>query len=214
MLIKSAIKRIIHYPGNMRAKLKLRWHHIEYGKNLSVRGNLYIRNKGRASIGENVQIISSEKGNPIGGWERTYFQVLPNAELRLEDGCAISNCAITCGNKIAIGKNTFIGAGVRIYDTDFHSINPYIRCSENDRFNVKTAPVEIGDYVFIGAGSIILKNVKIGKMSVIGAGSVVTCSVPEQEVWAGNPARFVRKLREEELQEVEQSKRIKNVNNI
>lgn len=200
MIIKKIIKWIVYLPENVWAKLKLCRHHIIYGENLSVKGNLYIRNKGKVSIGNDVQIISSEKKNPIGGWERTYFQILPNAELRLEDGCAISNCAITCANKITIGKHVFIGAGVRIYDTDFHSLNPHIRCSEDDRFNVKTAPVEIGDYAFIGAGSIILKNVKIGKMSVIGAGSVVTCSVPEQEIWAGNPAKFVRKLTTKEME--------------
>ena len=199
MTIKKTIKWVMGLPENLWAKLKLGYNHITYGKNLSVKGNLYIRNRGKTSIGENVQIISSEKRNPIGGWVRTYLQILPNAELRLEDNCAISNCAITCGNRIVIGKNVFIGAGVRIYDTDFHSINPYIRCSDNDRFNVKTAPVEIGEYAFIGAGTIILKSVNIGKMSIIGAGSVVTCSIPEKEIWAGNPAKFVRKLKDEEL---------------
>ena len=39
-----------------------------------------------------------------------------------------------------------------------------------------------------------LKGVTIGENSVVGAGSVVTHDVPKNEVWAGNPARFVKKI--------------------
>lgn len=46
----------------------------------------------------------------------------------------------------------------------------------------------------MGAYCIILKGVTIGDNSVIGAGSVVTRDVPANEVWAGNPARFMKKL--------------------
>ena len=53
-------------------------------------------------------------------------------------------------------------------------------------------PVVIGNDVFIGAKSIILKGVTIGENSVIGAGSVVTKSVPANQIWAGNPAKFIR----------------------
>jgi acetyltransferase-like isoleucine patch superfamily enzyme len=52
-------------------------------------------------------------------------------------------------------------------------------------------PVEVGEYAFIGAGSIILKGVSIGKYSVIGAGSVVTKNVPDGEIWGGNPAKKI-----------------------
>ena len=57
-----------------------------------------------------------------------------------------------------------------------------------------TKPVEIKDGVFVGAHSIILKGVTIGEGSIIGAGSVVTKSIPAGEVWAGNPAKFIRKI--------------------
>ena len=54
----------------------------------------------------------------------------------------------------------------------------------------------IKDHAFIGAHSLILKGVTIGKYSVVGAGSVVTKSIPDGEIWAGNPAHFIRKLSE------------------
>ena len=54
-------------------------------------------------------------------------------------------------------------------------------------------PVEIGQQVFIGAGVIICKSVTIGEGAIIGAGSIVTKDIPAGEIWAGNPARFIKK---------------------
>ena len=53
--------------------------------------------------------------------------------------------------------------------------------------------VYIGNNVFIGANTIITKAVTIGNNVLIGAGSIVTKDIPDNEVWAGNPARFIRK---------------------
>lgn len=52
----------------------------------------------------------------------------------------------------------------------------------------------ICDNVFIGAKCIILKGVTIGENSVIGAGSVVTKNVPANQIWAGNPAKFIKNV--------------------
>ena len=60
--------------------------------------------------------------------------------------------------------------------------------------NVISKPIIINKGVFIGAHSIILKGVTIGNSSVVGAGSVVTKSIPEKEIWAGNPAKFIKKI--------------------
>ena len=53
--------------------------------------------------------------------------------------------------------------------------------------------VFIGDNVFIGANCIIAKAVTIGNNAIIGAGSIVTKDIPDNEVWAGNPAKFIKK---------------------
>ena len=89
-----------------------------------------------------------------------------------------------------------IGGNVRIYDHDFHAVN-YLarRDSQLDMTQCKSAPVVIGDDVFIGANSIILKGVTIGDRSIIGAGSVVSLKeIPPDSLVAGNPARILRNL--------------------
>ena len=52
--------------------------------------------------------------------------------------------------------------------------------------------VHIGAHVFIGMNTLIISSVSIGDRAVIGAGSVVTKDIPSCEVWAGNPARFLK----------------------
>lgn len=84
-----------------------------------------------------------------------------------------------------------IGAGCRIWDTGFHALDVEKRLSGDTGVSV---PIKIKRGAFIGANSTILKGVIIGENSIIGTGSVVTKSVPDNEVWAGNPAKFIRKL--------------------
>lgn len=53
--------------------------------------------------------------------------------------------------------------------------------------------VNIGKRVFIGVNTVIANSVTIGDGALIGAGSIVTKDIPEKEVWAGNPAHFIKK---------------------
>jgi acetyltransferase-like isoleucine patch superfamily enzyme len=54
--------------------------------------------------------------------------------------------------------------------------------------------VDIGKRAFIGGHCIILKGTRIGEAAVVGAGATVTNEIPPFEVWAGRPARFLRRL--------------------
>lgn len=72
------------------------------------------------------------------------------------------------------------------YQYSAHFINPQTgdyTCGE----------VRIKKNAFIGTGTIITKPVTIGERSIVGAGSVVTKNIPDNEVWAGNPARLIKK---------------------
>ena len=86
------------------------------------------------------------------------------------------------------------GGGTCVYDTDFHSLDPQIRAGSDDIRHRAEKPVLIKSNAFIGGHSIILKGVTIGENSIIGAGSVVTKSVPDNQIWAGNLARFIKEI--------------------
>lgn len=96
---------------------------------------------------------------------------------------------------IQIEDNVLIGGDCKIYDSDFHSINYRDRMQILDK-HVNVKPVLIKEGAWIGAHSIILKGVTVGRRSIVGAGSVVTRDVPDDEIWAGSPARFIKKLNE------------------
>lgn len=53
--------------------------------------------------------------------------------------------------------------------------------------------IKIGNNVFLGANTVITKSVTIGDNVIVGAGSIVTKDIPSNEIWAGVPARFIKK---------------------
>jgi len=149
---------------------------------------------GSLKIGNSFSMNNGIKGNPIGCYSKCTFFVDRNAVLIIGNNVGISQTAIICHKSISIGNHVKIGGGVKIYDTDFHSLDPQIRASSEDTNQKSKAPVVIEDNVFIGAYSIVLKGVTIGENAIIGAGSIVTKSVPRNQIWAGNPAKFIRNI--------------------
>lgn len=124
---------------------------ITYGANLQVRGKLYIDNAGTVVVGNNVTINSANWANPIGGGNRTELQIRGGV-LQIGDNCGISNTAITCAERINIGNNVLIGAGCKIYDTDFHPLEARWRYGEYlDNTYAKSKQITIEDGAFIGA---------------------------------------------------------------
>ena len=163
-------------------------------KNLPiVKGYLFLRCNGEFHIGQNLILNSNLRSNPIGGDESCKFIISKNAKLSIGNNVGISNSTIYCCKSIIIEDNVFIGGNTKIYDTDFHSLNFNKRISKNDD-DIQTAPVKICRNTFIGGHSIILKGVTIGEFSIIGAGSVVTKEVPPNQVWGGNPAKFIKEI--------------------
>ena len=189
-IIKSIVKNLQNslYVFMLRKSIILSNH-------VYINGRILLSGTKNIKIGNHVYINSNEKSNPIGGNIRCYFKTLRDGIIIIDDGSRLSNVAITSFSKVYIGKNVYIGGGSKIYDTDFHSLDYQERINGGGKeLSVQSAPIQIFDGVFIGAQTIILKGVTIGEKSIIGAGSVVTKDIPPGEIWAGNPARFIRKI--------------------
>lgn len=183
---------VIGVPNRIINYVVLRYRDVEVGKNLRINGRLFLRGKGKISIGDNVIINSSLQSNPIGGSTKTVIHCM-GGKIRIGDSVGISNTAIVCREEVIINDRVKIGGDVRIYDNDFHSTDYRQRRNAVDT-DIKSASVQIGEDAFIGAACIILKGVSIGKRSIVAAGSVVTHNIPDDELWGGTPARFIRKL--------------------
>ncbi len=154
---------------------------------------LDINMKGRFTIGRRFR-FNSGKYHAMGGrQQQCYFVVAEGAELSIGENVGVTSVAIICHDKISIGNNVKIGINTVIYDTDFHSLDARYRNSYPERLDgVKSRPVVIKDGAFIGGHSTILKGVTIGKNSIVGAGSVVFQDIPDEQIWIGNPAKFVK----------------------
>jgi acetyltransferase-like isoleucine patch superfamily enzyme len=106
------------------------------------------------------------------------------AELVLGSGYINDGVRIACFSSVRIGHDVGISENVTIRDSDNHALS-------GARLP-PTAPVTIGDHVWIGLGATVLKGVTIGDGAVVAAGSVVTRDVPPRSLVAGVPAAVRR----------------------
>jgi acetyltransferase-like isoleucine patch superfamily enzyme len=172
--------------------LLIRIQNVKYVIFPKISGFIKIRNRGTLSMGSNLIITSCREGNPVGLANGSFLYCAPSSSLIIGNNVAISNSTIFSLKSIIIEDDVMIGGGVQIYDSDFHQLS-YNDRMENIPNKIKSSPVHLMKGCFIGASSIILKGVSIGERSIIGAGSVVSKSVPKDEIWGGNPCRFIKR---------------------
>lgn len=193
-IVKIIIKNIIDVFYKICFFISRSRYKVIVGKGVIVNGRIFIYS-GQGHhilIGNGVRINSSLKSNPIGGATKTILYAKGDGSISIGNNVGISNTAIVSQKKITIEDNVLIGGNCKIYDNDFHSLDFEMRMLPGN-VGVSASPVHIKQGSFIGAHCIILKGVTIGEYSIIGAGSVVTKDVPDGEIWAGNPAKFIRK---------------------
>lgn len=152
---------------------------------------------------ENVQEKERILTQLLGGrgknlWITAPFFVDYGNNIYFGNNCEVNmNCTFLDDNKIIIGDNALIAPNVQMY-TAFHPTNVAERFGEPKEdgsfafCKTQTAPIVIGDNVWIGGGVIIMPGVTIGNNVVIGAGSVVTKDIPDHVVAYGNPCRVMR----------------------
>jgi len=129
-------------------------------------------------------------------------------DVKIENSCNIlgangfsigDNSSLSCNTTVfatfgvTIGKNCLISSncGISSYN---HITNSLDRMSDTDLDVNYSKPVIVKDNVWVGMNTCILPGVTIGNNAIIGSGSVVTKNVPENQIWAGNPAKFLKMI--------------------
>jgi len=140
--------------------------------------------------GCSLSLISDPYYSECGNSHPVMLRTLtPEAELIIGDDVGLNGATISAAQSIRIGNAVMAGANATVVDTDFHPLAPTDRHRRGAR--PATAPVEIGDNVFLGYDSLVLKGVTIGRDAVVAACAVVSRDVPAGAIVAGNPATVV-----------------------
>ena len=122
-------------------------------------GRLVVAGPGRVVIGANCTIDAAE-----------IHTLDPAATVIIGDGCYLNRVEIGASTSVTFGQRCEVGSAL-IYDTDFHSVQRV------PRGTVRSGPIVLGDDVWVGARTAILRGVMVGSRCVIGLGAVVTRDV-------------------------------------
>ena len=170
-----------------------------YGKRLSIQKpfNIWggirflIYGEGSIAIGKDFHAVSSRKRSLITLFSPCQFTIVGNAQIVLGDHVGLNGTTLTSRCKISIGNNTMIGPNTIIMDYDGHPAWPP---EERWTKSGHTAEITIESDVWIGMNCIILKGVRIGSGSIVAAGSIVITDVESNSIYAGNPAKKIKKI--------------------
>lgn len=123
-------------------------------------------------------------------------------------GKGVELYTITFGTEpylISIHDNAVCAAGVQFIT---HDVSVHRICKrhglERDEID-KVGSIELFENCFVGAHTLLMPNCSVGRNSVVGAGSIVTKHIPDGEVWAGIPARFIMKVEDYDKKMMEAS---------
>ena len=175
--------RAFKEPGNvlqvLRAQQQLR-RCMSVPISVRVRGRVFVENHGQILIGERVRIDGRMNPVEIVAWK--------GSQLSIGNGTFLNyGTSLSAHQEVTIGQDCLIGNYVTIMDNDYHDVT--------DRNSLgPSSPIRIGNGVWIGIRSVVLRGVNIGDRSVIGAGSVVVSDIPPNSVAVGVPAKVVRTL--------------------
>jgi len=150
----------------------------------------------------NLGSKKAEIGSKV--WVAPNASVIGNVELG--DRSSIWYGAVLRGdvNKIKIGKNSNIGDRVLIHSSSGEVSGTPLETVVGDHVTIEQGAIlhacTVGNESKVGMGSIVLDGAVIGSSSVVAPGSLVPQGkqIPSGELWAGSPAKFVRKLSDSE----------------
>ena len=200
MNIFKILYKICSIPHKIKNRIYIRYLHTQF----SFSGT----GKDTVIFGENAQLLGDDKTIIIG--KSSVVDGLLNTDncrgkIKIGDYCYIGiNTRIWAFEEIVIGDRVLISNDCSIFDSNCHPINKYARHKDfmnllavgknNLDGEVENARVCIGNDVWIGAHTCVMKGITIGDGAIIGAGSVVTKDVPPNVLVAGNPAKLIKQL--------------------
>ena len=172
-------------------KLKMRLWGIQYGKGCKFGGNMiFYRSPGSSiKIGNYCRFNSKSRYNFRGINHVCILQTSSSGSINIGDNCGFSGVSIISGCSVFVGNNVLCGANVIIGDRNNH---------ENIYKEFKPEPVTIGDNVWIGMNSVVMKGVSIGENTIIGANSIITKSIPANVIAVGSPCRIIKERKNDE----------------
>lgn len=145
-----------------------------------------------------AEVRTKQIGENTTVWQ--YCVILKEAQIG--KNCNI-NYNVFIENDVIIGDNVTIKSGVQLWDGIRIENNVFVGPNvtfTNDKYpRSKQYPEEFQNTTIkvgasIGAAAVILGGIIIGENAMIGAGSVVTKNVPSNELWVGNPAKYVKNI--------------------
>jgi acetyltransferase-like isoleucine patch superfamily enzyme len=180
--------------STLQTRLRLACQGAKVGEGFRSTGAIRIKARAAGSIiiGKDVRLLAGWRSNRVGMSGPVILQTWEGGKIVIGDNTGASAVVISSRSGVTIGKYGNIGGNVRIFDHDFHSHDAETRRGRRDCEGCRTKPVTIGDDVFIGANSMILKGVSLGNRVIVGAGSVVTRSFPADVIVGGNPAVIIK----------------------
>jgi maltose O-acetyltransferase len=184
--------KLMSFVYKMRCKIKalLAGGNLQIGKEVNFQVPVRVDGPGSVLIGAGVG-LGYRPAFRLGSGELLLQARSKTAHISIGSKTILNNnVSMVSLNSIEIGNNCLIGDQVAILDSDFHEISPHTR----NRSTGKSAPVRIGNNVWLGSRVMVLKGVEIGDGSVIAAGSVVIKSIPPMSVAGGIPAKVFRTM--------------------
>jgi maltose O-acetyltransferase len=161
---RRALLKLDHAFGVMRAHVLFAG--CELGRRVVASGDVKVRNDGRLTIGDRVIFV--------GGMIPSEVTCEAGASIQMGEGSLLNyGSVLHAKQEVRIGRRCMLASMVRVVDHD----------------PARTAPIVIGDDVWVAHGAVIGPGVTIGDGAVVSAGSVVTQDVPAHSMAMGNPAR-------------------------
>jgi len=179
-------------------RLLARWWGVRLGRGCRFCGRVVFRRLPGSAIriGDRCTFRSAYWSNRVGLNRSCMISTLrEGAVVEIGDDCGLSGTVIAAERSISIGSGVLCGGNVTVTDTDWH---PLDRCARRRGEPGRSAPVVIGDDVWLGLNVTVLKGVRIGQGTVVGANSVVTGDLPDNVLAAGAPTRVIRSLADED----------------